>query len=148
MSLEEHRAALTPLISVFRNQEIYAYGILDDENRWSVAADLEDGHIDVRIGADGYDLDVWATLTGMYADEEQERRRFALERLARISIPGLQRGFSSEGNVLDWDDAEHGIRLRQSAVVPFSAAHRLPEIALSQLANLQNALLVIERQLR
>ncbi|HAX25948.1 MAG TPA: hypothetical protein DCX80_13035, partial [Chloroflexi bacterium] len=62
MSESGHYLALEIITSVFTEAGFYAYRTLDDENRWSVAIDIEEGHIDVRIGPDGYDLDVWAGL--------------------------------------------------------------------------------------
>jgi hypothetical protein len=147
MSVVEHREALGPLVDIFRAAGLYAYRTLDDQNRWCIACDLEDGHIDVRIGDDGYELDVWATSPGMYADEENERRRIALERLARISIPSLRRGFLDDHQTLEWDYNDHGISLRTEFLAPFSSGERLPEISTDQLRELNDSLRYIERKL-
>lgn len=147
MSISEHRAALEPIVHNFRAQGVYAYGTLDDENRWCVAADLESGHIDVRIGLDGYELDVWATSPGMFVDEENERRKKAMERLVRVSIPGIQRGYLDENHLLTWDDFEQGIALRKSVALPFSVDSRLPEIAMHQLDELNDTLEFLESRL-
>ncbi|MDQ3548968.1 MAG: hypothetical protein M3439_09130, partial [Chloroflexota bacterium] len=64
VAVSEHRIALEPVVGIFRDAGFYAYRTLDDENNWCVACDLEEGHIDVRIGDDGYELDVWATSPG------------------------------------------------------------------------------------
>lgn len=142
-----HRDALEPVVAFFRSAGLYAYRTLDEENRWCVASDLEDGHIDVRIGDDGYELDVWATSPGMFADEENDRRRIALERLARISMPSLRRGYLEENQELTWNHDEHGVSLRTRYLLPFSAGERLPDIAATQLAELNAALRFIERKL-
>lgn len=142
-----HREALEPVVGFFRAAGLYAYRTLDDQNRWCVASDLEDGHIDVRIGADGFELDVWATSPGMFADEENDRRRSALERLARISMPALRRGYLDENQELEWNHDEHGVSLRTRYVLPFSAGERLPEIATSRLAEVNASLRFIERKL-
>lgn len=147
MTISEHRTALDPVVKIFRDQGYYAYGTFDDQNRWCVACDLEDGHIDVRIGEDGYEMDAWATLTGMYIDEENPRRRHALERLARVSIPAIQRGLLDETEKLTWDDFEKGIALRKTIQIPFSASERLPEIALNQLKDVNETLLFLARQI-
>ena len=147
MPAADHHVALEPVIGTFRAAGFYAYRTLDDENRWCVACDLEDGHIDVRIGLDGYELDVWATSPGMYADEEDERRRYALERLARISLPGIRRGFLEEHQQLVWNAAEQGVSLRTSYALPFAAGDRLPDVALQELQELNRALRFIERKL-
>ncbi len=147
MTITDHQIALQPIVHIFKAEDLWAYGTFDDENRWCVACDLETGHIDIRIGEDGYALDVWAILTGMFVDEENYRRRMALERLARVSIPGLQRGFLDELHTLSWDDSEKGLALRKSVQVPFSATPLLPTIAIDQLNDLNRTLLYIERQL-
>jgi hypothetical protein len=145
--MNEHRHALEPIAAVFRDVGLYAYVTIDDENHWCVACDIEEGHIDVRIGLDSYELEVWATLTGMYVDEESERRRLARERLARITVPGIQRGLLDESHRLGWDDFEQGLQLRKLVEVPFSAGRRLPAIAFEQLTELNATLEFIERQI-
>jgi hypothetical protein len=142
-----HHTALEPVAGFFRAAGYYAYRTLDDENRWCVACDLEDGHIDVRIGADGYDLDVWATSPGMYVDEENERRQHALERLARINLPGIRRGFLEDNQTLEWSFQERGVALRSRYALPFSAGERLPDVAMQQLDELNQMLRYIERRL-
>jgi hypothetical protein len=147
VTITEHRVALNPIVQNFRDNGIYAYGTVDDENRWCVAADLDLGHIDVRIGLDGYELDVWATSPGMFLEEENERRRKAMERLVRVSIPGIQRGFLDDHHLLTWDDFEQGIALRKSVALPFSVNQKLPEIAMAQLEELNDTLEYLESRL-
>ena len=147
MTVTEHRAALEPVARVFRDAGFYAYGTLDDENRWCIACDVEEGHLDIRIGLDGYEMDAWAALTGMFVDEENMRRRQALERLARVSIPAIQRGFLDDTEVLSWDDVEKGIALRKTVNIPFSATERLPEIGMQQLEDVNATLLFLARQI-
>ena len=147
MAVFEHHIALAGIAHVFKQAGFYAYRTLDDENRWCVACDLEDGHIDVRIGDDGYELDVWATSPGMFLDEEDDRRRQALERLARISLPGLRRGYLDDHQSIEWRDDERGIALRTSFSAPFSADERLPDVAVQQLTELNRSLRFFERKL-
>jgi hypothetical protein len=147
VAISEHHVALAGVVGIFKSAGFYAYRTLDDENRWCVACDVDEGHIDVRIGADGYELDVWATSPGMFLDEENERRQQALERLARISLPGLRRGYLEEHQSIEWRDDERGIALRTSFAVPFSADTRLPDIASEQLQELNRALRFLERKL-
>ncbi|CAN5828970.1 hypothetical protein BH23CHL2_BH23CHL2_13860 [soil metagenome] len=147
MTISNQRTALDPVVDIFRDQGYYAYGTFDDQNRWCVACDVEDGHIDIRIGDDGYELDAWATLTGMYLDEENMRRRYALERLARVSIPSIQRGMLDDTEKLHWDDVEKGIALRKTIQLPFAATDRLPEIAMGQLQDVNETLLFLARQI-
>lgn len=146
-TIDEHQTALQPVVEQFRREGYYAYGTFDDQNRWCVACDIEEGHIDVRIGDDGFEMDTWATLIGMFVDEENPRRRHALERLARVSIPGIQRGYLDDTEVLSWDDVEKGLALRRTIDIPFSATDRLPSIALQQLEAVNSTLLFLARQI-
>lgn len=147
MAIPEHRIALEPVVGIFKAAGHYAYRTLDDENRWCVALDLEEGHIDVRIGDDGYELDVWATSPGLFIDQEDDRRRHALERLARISLPGIRRGFLEDNQTIEWSNQERGLSLRARFILPFSGDEHLPRTAMDQLRDLNSALMDIERQI-
>lgn len=147
MAVTEHRIALEPVVDIFREAGFYAYRTLDAENNWCVACDLEEGHIDIRIGDDGYELDVWATSPGLFVEEEDTRRRHALERLARVSLPGIRRGFLEENQTIEWDENERGLSLRSRFILPFSINERMPRVALDQLAELNTALTTIERKI-
>jgi hypothetical protein len=147
MTISNQRTALDPVVGVFRAEGYYAYGTYDDQNRWCVACDVEAGHIDIRIGDDGYEMDAWATLIGMYVDEENVRRRIALERLARVSIPAIQRGMLDDTEQLQWDDVEKGIALRKTIQLPFATTEILPEIAMRQLEDVNETLLFLARQI-
>jgi hypothetical protein len=145
VAVAEHRIALEPVVDIFKSAGFYAYRTLDEENNWCVACDLEEGHIDIRIGDDGYELDVWATSPGLFVEEEDTRRRHALERLARVSLPGIRRGILEENQTIEWDEQERGLSLRSRFIVPFSINERMPGVALQQLAELNDALNAIER---
>jgi hypothetical protein len=80
-------------VTHWKEPGFYAYGTIDEENRWVISADDEAGHVDVRVGLDGYQLDLWATLPGLFSEEENDFRRRAMERLARMSIPAVRQGF-------------------------------------------------------
>lgn len=147
VAVSEHHTALAPVVDIFRNAGFYAYRTLDDENNWCVACDLEEGHIDIRIGDDGYELDVWATSPGLFVEEEDTRRRHALERLARVSLPGIRRGLLEENQTIEWDENERGLSLRSRFILPFSVNDRIPAVALQQLGELNNALTTIERRI-
>jgi hypothetical protein len=147
VAVSEHRIALEPVVDIFRDAGFYAYRTLDDENNWCVACDLEEGHIDIRIGDDGYELDVWATSPGLFIEEEDTRRRHALERLARVSLPGIRRGLLEENQTIEWDENERGLTLRSRFILPFSINERMPSVALQQLGELNDALSVIERRI-
>jgi hypothetical protein len=147
LAVSEHRIALEPVVDIFRGAGFYAYRTLDDENNWCVACDLEEGHIDIRIGDDGYEMDVWATSPGLFVEEEDPRRRHALERLARVSLPGIRGGLLVENQSIEGDENDRGLTLRSRFILPFSVNDRLPSVALQQLGALNDALSAIERRI-
>ncbi len=141
------RAALEAIAESLRRDRWYAYLTLDQENRWIVACDAEEGHIDVRIGADGFDIDAWATSPGLFWDEEDERHRVAKERLARISLPAIARGILYPNQETWWDEADHGVGARVRHQLPFSTQERLSQFARTYLAELNDLIAVIETKL-
>lgn len=116
------RAALEPVKLSLKEAGFYAYEMVDDQQRWTVAADAEEGRVDVRVGADGYNVVLWASSPGMYADEENAFRRRAQERLARMTLPNLVRGFLSPHQDATWDETEAGVAVTLTYELPFSRA--------------------------
>lgn len=141
------RASLEPVAEALRAAGFYAYIALDAENRWAVACDTDEGRIDVRFGEEGYELDVWDTSPGLFLEEEDERRRGAQERLARVSLPALARGYLLPNQEVWWDEADQGVGLRLRGTLPFSARDQIPEIARRRLAELNELIAFIEQQL-
>jgi hypothetical protein len=141
------RAALEAIAGSLRRNQWYAYLTLDQENRWIVACDAEEGHVDVRIGADGFDIDAWATSPGLFWDEEDERRRAVKERLAQVSLPALARGFLDPHQQIWWDESDHGVGARVHHQLPFSTQERLSQFALSYLAELNDLIAIVETKL-
>jgi hypothetical protein len=130
------REALAPVRDALEQAGFYAYGTVDEENRWVVSADDEDGHVDVRVGEDGYQVELWATSPGLFSEEENDFRRRARERLARMSIPAIQQGFLAPHQSAWWDETEGGPAARIRYELPFTRAadaglfvrERLPEL--------------------
>lgn len=143
----EPRHALEPVAAALREAGFYAYTTLDEENRWSVACDTDEGHVDVRLGADGYDLDVWDTSPGLFMEEENDRRREALERLARVSLPAIARGFLEPNQEVWWEEAEHGIGVRLRYHLPFALRDEIGRIAKERLARLNEVIAAVETRL-
>jgi len=141
------REALEPVADILRDAGFYAYITLDAENRWSVACDTEEGHVDVRVGEDGYELDVWDTSPGLFMDEENERRREAMERLARVSLPAIARGFLEPNQEVWWEEAEHGVGVRLRFQLPFSLREQIGRIAKERLAELNEVITLVETRL-
>lgn len=141
------RDALRPVIDVLKGLGLYAYMTVDDQSRWTVASDTDMGRIDVRVGADGFDLDVWDTSPGLFWEEEEERKREALERLARVSLPAVARGFLSSAEEAWWDENDHGVGVRVHHELPFALRDQIGAIARQQLIILNDTIALIERRL-
>ena len=134
------REALAPVRESLERAGFYAYGTVDSENQWVVSADDEAGHVDVRVGADGYQLDLWATSPGLFSEEENEFRRRAMERLARMTIPAVQQGFLAPNQAAWWDETDGGPAVRTRYDVPFTAAAQTGTFAREHLPELEQLL--------
>lgn len=141
------REELRPIVDALNALGLYAYLTVDDQSRWTVACDTDLGRIDVRVGADGLDLDVWDTSPGLFWDEEDERRREGLERLARVSLPAVARGLLSASEQAWWEEADHGIGVRVHQELPFAMRDQIGEFARRLLNVLNDAIALIERRL-
>ena len=140
------REALAPVRDALARAGFYAYGTIDEENRWVISADDEAGHVDVRVGPDGYQLDLWATLPGLFSEEENDFRRRAMERLARMSIPAVRQGFLAPHQKAWWDETEGGPAARIRYEVPFTAAEQAGIFAREHLPELEQLLDFIATQ--
>ena len=140
------REALAPVRESLERAGFYAYGTVDAENQWVVSADDEAGHVDVRVGADGYQLDLWATAPGLFSEEENEFRRRAMERLARMTIPAVQQGFLDRRQAAWWDETDGGPAARIRYDVPFAAAAQTGAFARERLPELEQLLDFIATQ--
>ena len=145
-TLARAREALAPVRDALEGAGFYAYGTIDEENRWVISADDEAGHVDVRVGLDGYQLDLWATLPGLFSEEENDFRRRAMERLARMSIPAVRQGFLAPHQETWWDETEGGPAARVRYELPFTAAHQAGTFARERLPELEQLLDFIATQ--
>lgn len=125
----------------------YAYGTIDDQNRWSIAVDDEMGRVDVRIGDDGYDVVLSSSSPGLYADEESPWRQRSRARLARMMLPNIARGYLEPHQTATWDEVEGGIAVTEQYQLPFYRAGDIGAFVREHLPRLENVLTVIERQL-
>jgi hypothetical protein len=138
---------LERVVDVLSDAGYYAYPHIDEQNRWTVSIDTEEGHVDVRLGGGVYVLDAWDTSPGLFWEEENERRFHALERRARIIMPAIARGLVDDDQEIWWDEHEHGVGARVITRVPFEQIARIPSYA-RQLMDLLNELLSqVERRL-
>ena len=140
------RETLAPVRDALERAGFYAYGTIDAENRWVVSADDEAGHVDVRVGPDGYQLDIWGTIPGIFSEEESDFRRRAMERLARMTIPRVQQGFLAPNQAAWWDETEGGPAARIRYELPFTAAAQTGAFAREHLPELEQLLDFIATQ--
>ena len=140
------RETLSPVRDALEHAGFYAYGTVDEENRWVISADDEAGHVDVRVGPDGYQLDLWATSPGLFSEEENDFRRRAMERLARMTIPAVRQGFLAPHQEAWWDETEGGPAARIRFELPFTAADQAGTFARERLPELEQLLDFIATQ--
>lgn len=140
------RRALAPVQESLSAAGFYAYGTLDDQHRWTIAADDEAGRIDVRVGQDGFEIELAASSPGLYVEEENEFRRRALERLARMTIPNVERGFLQPHQSASWDEVEHGVAVRLRYELPFTRAAEVGPFVRGKLPELEQLLGFVETQ--
>lgn len=141
------RETLAPVRESLAAAGFYAYGTVDDENRWVISADDEAGHVDVRVGADGFQVDLWTTSPGLFSEEENEFRRRAMERLARMSLPAIQQGFLEPHQAAWWDEVEHGPAVRIRYELPFTRATDAGAFVRQRLPELEQLIGLIEIQI-
>jgi hypothetical protein len=145
--IERDKVALEETRNVLRNAGYYAYGRLDDLNRWSIAVDDELGRADIRIGDDGFEITLWASSPGLFADEENEWRRRSRNRLARVMIPNIARGQLEPHQQATWDEDEEGVAVTETWQLPFTREADLGDFIRTHLPNLELIVTRIERQL-
>src|SRR5262245_32826970 len=138
------RRALEPIQRSLTDAGFYAYGTFDDQHRWTIAVDDEMGRVDVRVGPDGFVVELWASSPGLFADEENEWRRRALERLARMTIPNISRGQLEPHQVATWDEVDHGVAVRLHYELPFTQAETVCAFVRAHLAELDDVLTLVE----
>jgi hypothetical protein len=141
------REALAPVRESLLEAGFYAYGMVGEDHRWTIAIDDELGRADVRIGDDGLEVILTATSPGLYADEESDWRRSSRARLARISLPNITRGFLEPNQVARWDEVEEGVAITETWQLPFVRAHDVGTFVRDYLPRLSDVLTRIESQL-
>lgn len=141
------RLALEPVLASLKEAGYYAYGMLDDTSRWTIAVDDELGRVDVRVGADGFEVKLWMSSPGLYADEENIWKQQSRNRLARMSIPRIARGFLEPHQAATWDEIDEGVAVTELYELPFNRAADIGEFVRETHPKLEDVLTMIERQL-
>jgi hypothetical protein len=146
--VERDKQALEPVRESLRAAGFYAYTTYDDQQRWTVAVDDELARIDVRVGMDGYHVQLWGSSPGMFADEENEWKRRAQQRLVRIMLPNIARGQLDDNQHVQWDDVDQGIAVRIAYELPFTRADQIGSFVRAHLTELDELLMKVESQIQ
>ena len=147
LELPRENRALEPVKASLERAGFYAYGTFDDQRRWTIAVDDELGRVDVRIGEDGFALEMWATSPGLFVEEENDWRRRAHERLARMTIPNIARGLLAPHQSASWDEIEQGVCVRVRYDLPFTRADQVGAFVREHLPELEDLLTRVESQI-
>jgi type II secretory pathway component PulJ len=145
--LEEDQQTLETVRQSLRQAGYWAYGTIDESNRWSIAVDDELGRVDVRIGRDGFEIQIRAESPGLYAEEDSPWRRQSRARLARLQIPRIARGFLEPHQAAAWDETIEGVVVTETVEMPFQRAEDISAFIRDRLPEIENLVTMIERQL-
>lgn len=146
-TIAHDRKALEPVLHSLKDAGYYAYGMVNEQNVWTIAADDELGRIDVRVGQDGFEVILQMSSPGLYADEENPWRQTSRARLARIAIPRIARGFLQPHQTAAWDEVDQGVAVTEHYELPFTRAADIGRFARETHPHLEDLLTLIERQL-
>lgn len=144
----DHRTQLELAQSYLNQAGFYAYLMVDDQQRWTLAADDEDGRVDVRVEDESFLLEVCGSSPGLFMEEDSEWRRTALERLARRVIPNVARGLLQEHESATWSEVDRGVEACIAHAIPLSSTDRIAVLARQSLEHLDGLLSRVESELR
>jgi hypothetical protein len=145
--LVDDRRALEPVLRSLKEAGYYAYGMVNEQNEWTIAADDELGRIDVKVGRDGFEVILGMSSPGLYADEESPWKQASRSRLARIAIPRIARGFLEPHQTARWDEVDQGVAVSEHYELPFTRAGDIGAFVREHHPKLEEILTTIERQL-
>ncbi len=144
----EQKALLAQARQSLSDAGFYAYGLLDDQQRWVVAIDDEQGQADVRLADDSYVIELRGVSPGLFSEEENEWRRRALERLAKRVIPNIARGMLEANQSASWSETEEGVSVGMTFRLPFAEAAEIGAFVRRVLPELDDLITGVESQLR
>ena len=144
----EQKALLARARQSLADEGFYAYGMLDDKQRWVVAIDDELGQADVRLDDDAYVIELRGVSPGLFSEEESEWRRRALERLARRVIPNVARGMLEANQSAIWSETEEGVEVGMIYRLPLSESDEIGAFVRRMLPGVDDLVTEVESQLR
>jgi hypothetical protein len=144
----EQKARLARARQSLADAGFYAYGMLDDRQRWVVAIDDELGQADVRLDDDAYVIELRGVSPGLFSEEESEWRRRALERLARRVIPNVARGMLEPNQTASWSENDEGVTVGVTYRLPLSQGDEIGDFVRRALPEIDDLVTEVESQLR
>jgi hypothetical protein len=143
---EEAKALLVPVKESMEAAGFYAYSTLNQDQRLEIASDDEDGRFDIWVEDGAYIIKLWASSPGLFMDEENQWRRRAMERLARITIPRVAQGQLAAHQEAMWDEEDKGVAVRLTYRLPLSRAVEAGPFIRQHIPELTEVLEFVERQ--
>lgn len=143
---EEARALLIPVKESMETAGFYAYSTLNQDQRIEIASDDEDGRFDVWVEGEAYVIKLWASSPGLFMDEENQWRRRAMERLARITVPRVAEGQLAAHQEAMWDEEDKGVAVRLTYRLPLARAIDVGPFIRDRIPELTDVLEFVERQ--
>jgi hypothetical protein len=144
----EQKGFLAQARQSLADEGFYAYGMLDDRQRWVVAVDDELGQADVRLEENAFVIELRGVSPGLFSEEESEWRRRALERLARRVIPNVARGMLEPNQSASWSETEEGVAVGMTFQFPLEQAAGIGAFVRQTLPEIDDLVTVVESQLR
>jgi hypothetical protein len=144
----DQKAQLARARQSLADEGFYAYGMLDDRQRWVVAIDDELGQADVRLEDDAYVIELRGVSPGLFSEEESEWRRRALERLARRVIPNVARGMLEPNQSASWSENDEGVAVGMTFRLPLSQGDDIGAFVRRTLPEIDDLVTEVESQLR
>lgn len=140
------RRVLAPVQRSMQAAGFYAYGVIDQQQRWTIASDDEAGRFDIAVDGQQLVVSLWQSSPGMFVEVENEWRRRALERLTRMTLPNIVRGFLAPHQQAMWDDVDQGIAVRITYHLPLGRADEIGDFVRDHIPELEEVLEFVEQQ--
>jgi hypothetical protein len=141
------RALLVPARKSMEDAGFYAYNTFDQQQRLTVASDDEMGRFDIWVEGDDFVITLWASSPGLFVEEENQWKRRAMERLARMTLPRVSQGMLASHQEAMWDEDDHGIAVRLTYRLPVDEALHVGLFVRQHIPELDELLEFVERQI-
>jgi hypothetical protein len=99
------------------------------------------------VEGDDFVITLWASSPGLYVEEENQWKRRAMERLARMTLPRVSQGMLASHQEAMWDEEEHGVAVRLTYRLPVDEARNVGLFVRQHIPELDELLEFVERQI-